>query len=142
MDACVYCKIIAQEIPSSLIYQDDKVLAFLDIRPITQGHALLIPKVHSPSIASLDASILPALFKAASKITRGLYEALACDGVNWHTADGEDAGQEVFHFHLHLIPRYKGDGFGLRLPAGYGEPPSRSKLDSTAAKLRANLEDR
>lgn len=141
MDTCVFCKIVQKEAPVSPIFEDNRVLAFLDIMPVTEGHTLLIPKVHAPNISDLDSSTIPSLFGVAQEITGVLYKAIECDGVNWFLADGEDAGQEVFHFHLHLIPRYKDDGFGLRFPAGYEDLPPRSELDNTASKLRTGLKE-
>jgi histidine triad (HIT) family protein len=107
----------------------------MDIRPVTSGHTLLVPTSHNSGIAELDQAMVASLFEVAPSITRALYRATGCAGVNWFVADGEAAGQEVFHFHLHLIPRYKGDGFGLRLPPDYGKTSPRQALDEMARSI-------
>ena len=138
--SCVFCKINDGKLPASWIYRDDTVMALLDIQPVNDGHTLLIPTTHTPSIADLDDAITAHLFATARRITEALYKALGCDGVNWLAADGEAAGQEVFHFHLHLIPRYHNDGFGFRFPDGYDNNPSRQTLDQTALAVRHAIE--
>lgn len=116
-------------------------MALLDIQPINDGHTLLIPTTHTPSIADLDDAITGRLFTVARRITEALYKTLGCDGVNWLAADGEAAGQEVLHFHLHLIPRRHNDGFGFRFPDGYNELPSRQVLDYTALAIRDAIKE-
>ncbi len=138
--SCVFCKINDGKLPASWIYRDDTVMALLDIQPVNDGHTLLIPTTHTPSIADLDDAITARIFTLARRITKGLYKTLGCDGINWIVADGEAAGQEVFHFHIHLIPRYHDDGFGFRFPDGYSELPSRQALDSTACAIRHAIE--
>lgn len=140
MGTCVFCSIIAGTLPASIVSQDAKTLAFMDIQPVTEGHTLLIPTAHTPNIADVDGATTEHLYRVARKITRAMYEALNCDGINWFVADKEAAGQEVFHMHLHLIPRYLGDGFGLRFPPDYGVHPARQALDSTARALSDALE--
>lgn len=110
-------------------------MALLDIQPVNDGHTLLMPVGHTPNIEDLDERTIAHLFKIARRITGALYRTLNCDGVNWLVADGEAAGQEVFHFHLHLIPRYRNDGFGFRYPNGYNDLPSRQVLDQTALAI-------
>ena len=140
MGPCVFCSIIAGESPASIVFRDAKTMAFMDIQPVTEGHTLLIPMVHAPNIADVDGPTTEHLYRIARRITRGLYEAFNCDGVNWFVADKEAAGQEVFHMHLHLIPRYVGDGFGFRYPPDYSVLPSRQALDRTAHGLSGALE--
>ena len=106
-------------------------MAFMDIQPVNEGHTLLIPKAHAPNIADLDDTTIAHLFALARRITRALYKTLDCDGFNWIVAD-----QEVFHFHLHLIPRWHNDGFGFRFPNGYSDLPTRQALDRTAFAVR------
>ena len=110
MGSCVFCRIIAGTLPASLVFQDAEVIAFMDIQPVTEGHTLLIPVAHAPNIADVDGATTGHLFDVARRITKALYQALGCDGINWFVADGEAAGQEVSHMHLHLIPRYRNDG--------------------------------
>lgn len=138
--SCVFCKINDGAIPASWVYRDHMVMAFMDIQPVNQGHTLLVPTAHAPNIADLDDSTTARLFALARRITRSLYKTLECDGVNWLVADGEAAGQEVFHFHLHLIPRRHSDGFGFRFPNDYTELPTRQSLDSTACAIRHAIE--
>ena len=140
MDTCVFCKIRAGELPASWIHRDDDVMAIMDIQPVNDGHTLLLSTAHAPNIANLDDGTTAHLFAMARRITRALYKTLGCDGVNWLVADGEAAGQEVFHFHLHLIPRYHQDGFGFRFPNDYGELPTRQALDRTALAIRDAVE--
>lgn len=140
MGTCVFCSIIDGTLSASIVSQDAKTLAFMDIQPVTEGHTLLIPTAHTPNISDVDGATTEHLYRVARKITRAMYEALNCDGINWFVADKEAAGQEVFHMHLHLIPRYLGDGFGLRFPPDYGVHPARQALDSTARALSGALE--
>ncbi len=110
---CIFCKIIRSEIPSAKVYEDDHVLAFLDISQVTKGHTLIIPKVHQADIYSLTPDVASQLFSKVPAIASALKEAYEPIGVNILNNNGEAAGQSVFHYHLHLIPRYgKGDGFG------------------------------
>ena len=103
---CIFCKIANGEIPSATIYEDDDFRVILDLGPATKGHALILPKEHAAGKA----------FKLAKKITTRLKDVLGCDGYNIVQNNGEVAGQTVFHFHMHLIPRYKNDksGFGWK----------------------------
>ena len=108
----------------------------MDIQPVNEGHTLLVPTAHAPTIADLDDSTTTHLFALARRITQALYKTLKCDGINWLVADGEAAGQEVFHFHLHLIPRNHNDGFGFRFPNDYGDLPTRQSLNRAASAIR------
>lgn len=113
MDNCIFCKIIKGDIPSAKVYEDEHVLAFLDISQVTKGHTLVIPKVHKENIYELTPEIAANLYKAVPAIASALKEEFSPIGLNTLNNNGEEAGQSVFHFHLHLLPRYgKGDGFG------------------------------
>ncbi|MBS4171892.1 HIT family protein [Bacillus sp. FJAT-49736] len=113
MSDCIFCKIINGEIPSAKVYEDEHVFAFLDISQVTKGHTLVIPKVHKKNVFELTPEIAGNLFEAVPKIANALNRAYEPIGMNLLNNNGEFAGQSVFHFHLHLIPRYgKGDGFG------------------------------
>ncbi|RIW35358.1 HIT family protein [Bacillus salacetis] len=113
MSDCIFCKIIEGEIPSSKVYEDEHVLAFLDISQVTKGHTLVIPKVHKENVYELTEDIASKVFSAVPKITNAIKEEYHPIGLNLLNNNGEDAGQSVFHFHLHIIPRYgTGDGFG------------------------------
>lgn len=108
MDNCIFCKIAQGEIPSKKIYEDDNVLAFLDINPTSYGHTLVIPKSHADSFLEADEKTLETVFAAAQKIARHLEKELNCEGINVLSNIREAAGQSVNHFHVHLIPRYAG----------------------------------
>ncbi|CAM3650825.1 HIT family protein [Mesobacillus zeae] len=113
MGDCIFCKIINGEIPAAKVYEDEHVIAFLDISQVTKGHTLVIPKVHKENLYELDDEISQNLFKRVPKIANAIKTAYEPAGLNLLNNNGELAGQSVFHFHMHLIPRYgKGDGFG------------------------------
>jgi histidine triad (HIT) family protein len=113
MSECIFCKIIDGEIPSSKVYEDEHVLAFLDISQVTKGHTLVIPKVHKENVYELTDEIAAKVFSAVPKISNAIKAEYNPIGLNILNNNGEDAGQSVFHFHLHIIPRYgNGDGFG------------------------------
>jgi histidine triad (HIT) family protein len=134
---CVFCAIAAGESEASHLHADERVIAFMDIRPVTEGHLLVIPRRHCASLATLDADDGAELFRVAQQLAASLRTSgLRCEGVNLFLADGEAAGQEVFHVHLHVVPRYRGDGFGLRMPPDY-RIRSRAELDAAAARIRA-----
>ena len=136
--ACVFCAIIAGESPASVVHDDEVALAFLDIRPVTPGHLLVIPRRHAPYLADLDEETGRHLFAVATRLAGALRRSgLRCDGVNMFLADGEAAGQEVFHLHLHVFPRFPGDGF--RIEGEWSVTPSRAELDEIAAKLRVTV---
>lgn len=113
MGDCIFCKIINGDIPAAKVYEDEHVLAFLDISQVTKGHTLVIPKVHKENLYELDDEISQNLFKRVPKIANAIKTAYEPVGLNLLNNNGELAGQSVFHFHMHLIPRYgKSDGFG------------------------------
>jgi histidine triad (HIT) family protein len=113
LDNCIFCKIIDGSIPSSKVYEDEHVLAFLDISQVTKGHTLVIPKIHKENIFELTEEIASHLFKVVPKISSAIKEQFEPVGLNLLNNNGEEAGQAVFHYHMHIIPRYgKGDGFG------------------------------
>jgi histidine triad (HIT) family protein len=134
---CPFCEIIAGRLESSPVYEDDQVVAFLDINPVTRGHLLVVPRAHAARLSALDPGTGASLFAVAHRIALALYAAdLPCEGVNLFLADGEAAGQEVDHVHLHVIPRVTGDGF--RIEAS-GQQPGRPELDATAGQIRIAL---
>lgn len=112
MSDCLFCKIIAGEIPSTKIYEDEHVFAFMDIGPLTKGHTLLIPKEHVANVFEMSEEVASHLFSVAPKIANAIKTAFNPVGMNLLNNNGEAAGQSVFHFHLHFIPRYdETDGF-------------------------------
>ena len=113
MSDCIFCKIIDGDIPAAKVYEDEHVMAFLDISQVTKGHTLVIPKVHKENIYELTPEIAENLFKVVPKIANSIKEQFEPIGLNLLNNNGEAAGQSVFHYHLHILPRYgKGDGFG------------------------------
>lgn len=133
---CVFCRIIAGELEASAVHADERTLAFLDIQPLTPGHLLVAPRRHAASLAELDPDDGARLFRVAQRAAAALrLSGLHCEGVNFFLADGVEAGQDVFHIHLHVFPRFAGDGFGLQLPPDYAVQP-REALDAVAATLR------
>jgi histidine triad (HIT) family protein len=113
MSDCIFCKIINGDIPAAKVYEDEHVLAFLDISQVTKGHTLVIPKVHTKDIFELTSDTASHVFRVVPKIANAIKQQLAPVGLNLLNNNGEQAGQTVFHYHVHLIPRYgKGDGFG------------------------------
>ncbi len=107
---CIFCKIAAGDIPSKTIYEDEEFRAILDISPATKGHALIIPKEHHANLYEMPEELAGRAMVLAKKLAARMTEALGCDGLNVVQNNGEVAGQTVFHFHMHLIPRYAGDG--------------------------------
>ena len=109
MQNCIFCKIVKGELPAFVVFEDDCVLAFLDINPLAQGHTLVIPKKHYENIFDIDEETLQRIIVVAQKIAQKMKEVLSVEGVNVINASGKTAEQSVPHFHLHLIPRKKGD---------------------------------
>jgi histidine triad (HIT) family protein len=113
MSDCIFCKIVNGDIPSSKIFENEHVMAFLDISQITKGHTLIIPKVHNENIYDLSAEAARNIFEVVPQLANAIKEQFNPVGMNIITNTGEQAGQTVFHYHMHLIPRYgSGDGFG------------------------------
>jgi histidine triad (HIT) family protein len=111
---CIFCRIIAGEMPSAIVDEDERTLAFMDIAPATRGHALVVPRAHSADLLEVDRDDLCAVAATSQRLAARMKERLSADGVNLLNACGAVAFQSVFHFHMHVIPRYEGDG--LRLP--------------------------
>ena len=137
---CIFCRIVRRQLPASVVAEDPVALAFLDIRPISPGHTLVIPKAHASRLEDLPPESGGRMFEIAQAVASCLRRSgLPCEGVNIYLADGEVAGQEVFHVHLHVYPRDRGDGVGLRFGPGYGRVPAREELDAVAARIRDAL---
>jgi histidine triad (HIT) family protein len=111
---CLFCRIIAGDIPSHKVYEDERSLAFLDILPASRGHTLVIPKTHAAGLMDITPESLAATVVCAQQVARLLRTKLAPDGLNMIQNDGAAAGQEIFHYHLHLLPRWEADGASLR----------------------------
>ncbi len=113
------------------------MVAFLDIQPITQGHMLVVPREHAVLMTDASETVAMRTFKVARKLAGAARHTLGASGVNLLVMDGEAAYQDVPHFHVHVIPRYPGDGFGFTFPTSYEHPPARAQLDAIAAALRS-----
>jgi len=138
-DNCIFCRIVAGREAASLVYRDDLVTAFMDILPVNVGHLLVVPNHHTANLAGLDEASGARMFTLAMRLGGSLRgSGVPCEGVNLYQADGRAAGQEVLHIHLHVLPRYAGDGFGLRRTKHLG-PASRADLEEVAARVRSGL---
>lgn len=140
VDGCTFCEILAGRLPASVVLRDGRCAAFMDIQPINAGHVLVVPEEHATYMADLPEDTGAHMFSTARKVAAALYESgLDCEGVNLFLADGEAAGQEVFHIHLHVFPRFAGDGFDLRFGPGYEDRPDREELEEAAKRIRDAL---
>lgn len=138
-DSCIFCRIVAGQEAASLVYRDDLVTAFMDILPVNTGHLLVVPNQHSTDLAGLDEAAGARMFGVAQRLGGALRRSgVRCEGVNLYLADGRAAGQEVLHVHLHVLPRYAGDGFGLRRAKQLGLA-ARGELDTIAERVRTAL---
>jgi diadenosine tetraphosphate (Ap4A) HIT family hydrolase len=136
MTGCVFCDIVAGRAPASFVYRDDRVTAFLVLRPVTPGHLLVIPNDHLVTLADLDDGILADITRLGARMAAALRASgLPCEGINLFLADGEAAGQEVFHAHLHVFPRTPDDGFTIGATAWAGPQPDRRALDEIAGAI-------
>jgi len=142
MAACVFCDILEGKLPGSRVYQDELCTAFMDIQPINPGHILIVPNRHAAFLSELEAETGAQMFRVAQRLAQALRESgIKCEGVNLFLADGEAATQEVFHVHLHVFPRYKGDGFDLKFGPAFFKKPTRLELDTAAEQIRKCIFD-
>ena len=133
---CTFCSIIQRNAPVSEVCRDDRALAFMDIQPINPGHVLVVPVRHVAGLAELDSELAEHLFGLAQRIAVAIRSSgVRVEGVNVLLADGEAAGQEVPHIHLHVIPRFPGDGFRFQFRPGTPEVPAREDLDEVARRI-------
>ena len=139
---CIFCKIIRREAAASIVLEDDITLAFMDILPMTPGHTLVVPKSHAAYIEDMREGNVGPILETARKVAAALRRSgLRCEAVNLYLANGKEAGQEVFHVHMHVIPRFRGDGFGIRVGPDYGRVAAREDLEAIAAKIRDAIRD-
>jgi histidine triad (HIT) family protein len=140
--ACIFCQIVAGQAEASFVYRDEVCSAFMDIQPVNAGHLLIVPNAHAVGLADLPPETGAHMLNLAQCLAGALRGAAGepggprCEGVDLFLADGEAAGQEVFHAHLHVIPRFAGDGFGFVFPPGYHDLPPRAELDRLAEAIR------
>ena len=139
-DDCVICKLLSGELEVSLVHQDALCSAFMDIQPVNPGHVLVVPNRHAPYLSDLKEEEGAQMFRLAQRLVAALHKSgVTCEGVNFFLADGEAAGQEVFHTHLHVFPRYRGDGFGLVFSEAYSQKPERKELNEIAEQVKNAL---
>ena len=134
MSDCVFCKIVAGQIPSTKVYEDEHTLAFMDLGQVNPGHVLVAVKKHAPYLYQLDETQAAAVARACVKVSKAIQSAFKPEGLSVYQANGKAAGQTVFHYHVHLLPRHAGDGMELTWPV---KNPPREQLEDYAAKIRA-----
>jgi histidine triad (HIT) family protein len=125
---CIFCKIAGGDIPSSTVYEDERFRVILDLSPATKGHALILTKQHYANIFEIDDEVLSDLMLLAKKVAKAMKTTLQCAGVNIVQNNGESAGQTVFHFHMHVIPRYEDDGQQIGWKPGTSDPDEQAEL--------------
>ena len=131
---CIFCRIVAGELPSTIVDEDERTVSFMDISPATRGHALVVPRAHSPDLLAVAPEDLEAVAMAAQRLARRAKERLGADGVNLVNSCGAVAWQSVFHFHMHVIPRYEGDPLRLPWVPAPGDP---QEIAAAAQELSA-----
>lgn len=136
MADCVFCRIVAGQIPSTRVYEDELTLAFMDIGQVNPGHVLVALKPHAENLYQLDDAQAAAVQRTAARVARAIRDAFQPQGLSVYQANGQAAGQTVFHYHVHLVPRHEGDGMALSWPV---KNPSRDQLEKHAAKIRDAL---
>jgi histidine triad (HIT) family protein len=133
---CVFCKIVARQLPATVVHEDADTLAFMDIGQVNPGHVLVACKAHVENIFGLSEAQAAAVFRAAARVARAVRAAFDPPGLSVYQANGKPAGQTVLHFHLHVLPRHDGDGMRLTWPV---KNPPRDQLEAYAAQIRARL---
>jgi histidine triad (HIT) family protein len=129
---CIFCKILAGDLPAEVVDEDEHTVAFMDINPWTRGHALVIPRTHSRNLYEVDEADLDRSMRAAKRLATRMRDRLRCDGVNLLNACEPAAWQTVWHFHVHVIPRYDDDGLAVQRP----NPPDPDEIAKIAEQLR------
>jgi histidine triad (HIT) family protein len=136
MSPCVFCRIVAREIPATVVHEDEHVLVFMDLGQVNPGHVLVAVKAHAENLYELTDAQAGAVLRAAARVARAIRDAFKPEGLSVYQANGAAAGQTVFHYHVHLVPRHDGDGMTLTWPV---KNPPREQLEACAAKIRASL---
>jgi len=136
MSDCVFCKIVAGQIPSTRVFEDEHTLAFMDLGQVNPGHVLVAVKKHAENLYALDDIQAAAVARACTRVARAIRDAFKPEGMSVYQANGKPAGQTVFHYHVHLLPRHAGDGMELTWPV---KNPPREQLEDYAAKIRAGM---
>ena len=136
MTECVFCRIVAGQIPSTRVYEDEHTLAFMDIGQVNPGHVLVAVKKHAENLYALEEAQAAAVARTCARVARAIGAAFSPAGLSVYQANGKPAGQTVFHYHVHLLPRHEGDGMELTWPV---KNPPREKLEEYAAKIRCKI---
>lgn len=136
MSHCIFCRIVAKEIPAAVVYEDEHTLAFMDAGQVNPGHVLVAAKGHAENLYELNDVQAGALLRTAARVARAIRDAYQPQGLSVYQANGKAAWQSVFHYHMHLLPRHEGDGMALTWPA---KNPPREKLAEYAAAIRKAL---
>lgn len=131
MSSCPFCSIVAAEAPAHRLYEDDRTLAFLDVAPATRGHALVVPKAHHETLTDMPESLAGATYRTAHRVATAVESCMGLDGSNVLQANGEAAGQDVWHAHVHVIPRYEDDSVDIGWPAGATDDRDRREIAAT-----------
>jgi histidine triad (HIT) family protein len=134
---CIFCKIVAKQIPATLVHEDADALAFMDLGQVNPGHVLVATKAHAENVFALDDAQAAAVFRATARVARAVHDAFQPPGITLFQANGKVALQSVLHFHMHVLPRWENDGMSLAWPA---KNPPREKLEEYAAKIRGKLD--
>jgi len=136
MTDCVFCKIVAGQIPATKVMEDEACVAFMDIGQVNPGHVLVAAKAHAENVYALDEAQAAAAAGMVVRVARAIRAAFAPEGLSVYQANGAAAGQTVLHYHVHLVPRYAGDGMAFTWPV---QTPPREALEANAARIRAAL---
>ena len=136
MSDCVFCKIMAKQIPATVVHEDEDTLAFMDIGQVNPGHVLVALKAHRENVYALDDAQAAAVFRTVARVSRAVRAAFSPAGMSLYQANGKPAGQTVLHFHVHVLPRHDGDGMELTWPV---KNPPRETLQDYAEKIKAKL---
>jgi histidine triad (HIT) family protein len=140
MTSCIFCDILSGQAPANFVHRDDLCVAFMDIHPVNPGHVLLVPVTHTTLLSELDRESAGHILQVAQRVDIALRASgIRCEGINLFLADGRTAGQEVMHVHLHVIPRFQGDGHHLRFSPAYFKRPSPGELAKDAERIRNQM---
>ena len=136
MSDCVFCKIVAGQIPSTKVHDDEHTLAFMDLGQVNPGHVLVAVKKHAANLFELDDTQAAAVARSCTRVAKAIRDAVAPTGLSVYQANGKAAGQTVFHYHVHLLPRHEADGMELTWPV---KNPPREKLEAYAGEIKKRL---
>jgi len=140
MSECIFCDILMGKAPANFVYRDELCAAFMDIRPVNPGHVLVVPQTHAVLLPELDEDSIRHMLWVAQQVDMALRSSgIPCEAVNLFLADGRAAGQEVMHVHLHVIPRFRGDGHHLRFSPAYFSRTPASELERNAEQIRKQM---